>query len=119
MRALEAIALLDALLPNSYEQELKLRWLSELDGMIYRELLSWYEGAPEKAPGALGEEDELLVASPYDGLYADYMAAMIHLHDAEFERYANAMLRYNSAYSAFAADYNRKHMPRNRAKVHR
>ena len=118
MTALEAIALTDALLPNAYDTACKLRWLSELDGMIFRELLSWHEDAPE-APGTLREEDTLLVGAPYHGLYADYLAAMIHMHDAEFERYSNAMLRYNSAYAAFACDYNRNHMPLCRAKIRR
>ena len=116
MKALEAIALVDTLLPNSYETELKLRWLNELEGMLYRELLCWHENAPA-APKELGEDDALLIEAPYHALYADYLAAMIHLHDAEFERYTNAMLRYNAAYAAFAADYNRTHMPLQGAKL--
>ncbi len=117
MKALEAIALTDALLPNVYEAELKLRWLLELDGMIYRELLMWHENAPEE-PRGYSNESELLASAPYTGLYADYLAAMIHMHDGEFERYTNAMLRFNSAFSAFAADYNRRNMPLKGRGVH-
>lgn len=117
MRAIDAVSLCDELLPNAYSQEIKLQWLSELDGMIYRELIVWHEGAGE-APEAYSEQSELLVGAPYTGLYADYIAAMIHMRDAEFERYTNAMLRFNSAYSSFADAYNRAHKPLQNNKVH-
>ena len=99
MKAIEAIALADALLPNGFDTELKLSWLCELEGMIYRELLSWHENAPTP-PESLSEESELLVGAPYNGLYVDYLCAKIHLHNAEFEWYSNAMMRFNTTLSS-------------------
>lgn len=118
MTTTEAIAMADALQPNAYEQTLKLHWLSELDGMICREVLAWHEDAPAPpAPYGPGEAT-LLVGEPYSALYADYLLAMMDMHDAEFDRYTNAMIRFNSAYSAFANDYNRTHRPLKTPGVH-
>lgn len=118
MTTTQALAMADALQPNAYQDTLKLRWLSELDGMIYREVFAWHEGAPpERAPYGAAEAT-LLVGEPYSTLYTDYLLAMMNMHDAEFDRYTNAMLRFNSAYSAFADAYNRTHRPLQPRPVH-
>ena len=117
MKAIEAIALTDALLPNAYDESIKLRWLGDLDGMILRDVCAWHEDVPG-AQSLYSCDSELIAKPPYTGMYADYLAAMIHMHDAEYERYTNAMIRFNSAYAAFAADYNRGHKPLQDNKVH-
>lgn len=71
MTAGEVIALVDALRPNQYGEEQKLRWLRRLDGQILAELESTHEPGPlgfvpaEEAAGTeqpalpeTGEEEE-------------------------------------------------------------
>ena len=36
----DAITMVDALRPNQYSQDMKIRWLSRLDGMIWQEVIS-------------------------------------------------------------------------------
>lgn len=151
MRAIEAVARLDALLPNAYGTQMKLDWIAELEGMLSRELYEWHEaqagaatatggcacmGAEgcackkrdfaqeESARGcacahaAFAADSPLSVYEPYTGLYGDYLAAKIHYHDAEYTRYTNAMIRFNSAVAAYAADYTRRHRPKQAHKIH-
>ena len=71
------IALVDKLKPNRFTAEQKYQWLSDLDGMIVRELIETHEGSPLTAPFAgyspeKDEDTELLVPAPYDGLYRWY-----------------------------------------------
>lgn len=174
MRAIEAVARLDALLPNAYGTQMKLDWLAELEGMLAREIHIWHEAesaadtgaekdgrpcagprpaegedaarcacakegvcacakqSPEEGEGtcaqtcncacaqqdaAFGPDSPLSVYEPYTGLYGDYLAAQVHYHDAEYGRYTNAMIRFNSAVAAYAADYTRRHRPRQAHKI--
>lgn len=61
MRAYEAITEANELSPNQYGNDLKLRWLRDLDGRIWHELMERRE-APEKtapwpSPFATGDEN--------------------------------------------------------------
>lgn len=117
MTALAAISLANALYPNAYEPALKLKWLTTLEASLYRDVLSWHADAPE-APLACTDDTALIAQEPYGTLYVDYLAAMMSMLDGEYERYTNAMLRYNAAYCAFANHYNRTHMPARTRGVH-
>ena len=44
MQLLEAINKIDALKPNTYSPDEKIWWLSELDGMIKKEIIDTHEG---------------------------------------------------------------------------
>ena len=50
MKIREAIETVDRLLPNQYETPDKVRWLSELDGIVYRDIICTHEH--EKEPEA-------------------------------------------------------------------
>ncbi len=117
MTAAQAVALCDALQPNDYPEAQKLHWLTRLEAALYQEVAAWHENPPQ-APGACAPDTVLFAPEPYCGLYADYLAAMLHMQDGEYERYTNAMLRYNSAYCAFANHYNRTHAPARARNVH-
>ena len=47
MKIIEAIQKVDALKPNNYSQEDKIKWLSTLDGVIKREIIDTHEGASD------------------------------------------------------------------------
>ena len=116
MTAGQAIAMVDKLLPNRFSLEEKYRWLTDIDGMILRELIETHEGNPLKSPfvGYIPEKDEdteLLVPAPYDSLYRWYLESQIHLGNMEIAKYNNAKSLFNQAYLTYTDHYNRTHMP--------
>ena len=48
MTIIEVINQIDALKPNNYSQEDKIKWLSTLDGIIKREIIDTHEGADKE-----------------------------------------------------------------------
>ena len=50
----DAITMVDALRPNQYSQDMKIRWLSRLDGMIWQEVIRTHEGGTEFVDGRHG-----------------------------------------------------------------
>lgn len=118
MKISEAIQKVDALKPNNYSQEDKIKWLSTLDGIIKKEIIDTHEGASEVVFNGYDTsslETELLVAAPYDDIYIKWLEAQIDYNNGEIGKYSNSMIMYNSAYSAFERHYNRKFMPLRRS----
>lgn len=112
MTLYEAISLCDQGKPNQYSREEKLRWLSDVDGQIQREILDYVE--PGEFAGYDGDtpgDTVLLAPAPYEGVYEAYLSAQIDLHNGEFTRYQNSAQLYNSVFAAFAGWYRREHMP--------
>lgn len=110
MKICEAIEQVRTLKPNQYLDETLVRWLSDLDGQIWQDLLMSYESGP--APAAYGEKDldvELLVGKPHEELYVTYLGAKIDYMNGEFERYNNAMMMYNAQRQAYFNAYIRTH----------
>lgn len=119
MTAGEVIALVDKLKPNRFSAEEKYRWLTDIDGMIVRELIDTHEDSPltGEFTGYIPERDEdtkLIAAAPYDGLYRWYLESQIDLANMEIAKYNNSKNLFNQAYLTFTDHYNRTHMPRQR-----
>ena len=79
MTIAHAIARFDALYPNVFPYAEKLRWLSVLDGQLFRDVLAVYpENAGMTFDGYTITTDkttELLAPFPYDDIYIKYLAA--------------------------------------------
>lgn len=111
----EAIDLVDKLKPNSYPYLVKVKWLSKLDGQIYREVFATHEG--NLAEGFHGYDDAeperiLLVPYPYDAdIYTYFLQAQIDKENGEIAKYNQAITLFNTSYAAFQAWYNREHKP--------
>lgn len=118
MTLLEAINRIDALKPNSYSQEEKIQWLSNLDGIIKREIIDTHEGGEGIVFNGYTEETslvtELLVPAPYDDVYLRYLEMQIDYANGEYGKYNNSMAMYDTAYSNFQRYYNRTYMPKGR-----
>ena len=113
MKALEIIAELNEIDPNQYDNELKLRWLSELDGKIVRELIETHEdeetAAAYEAADYTDGEVTLLIPAPWaHGVYINYLRSKIAEANAEADRYNLYASVFNSEYGQFAAWYNRE-----------
>ena len=111
----EALGRLDALKFNSYSQSEKIEWLSQLDGMVKKQIIDTHDGAETVTFTGYDDttpvDQELLVPYPYDGVYLRWLEAQIDYHNGEFGRYNNAMVMFNQAFSDYANYYNQQHMP--------
>lgn len=115
MKLNEAITRADALKPNSLSYDQKLAWLSALDGAATAELINTHEGGEWVRFTPYGEDSppdtELVIPAPYDEVYLRYLEAQMDYANGEFDRFNNSNAMYSAAYAAFAAWYNRTHMP--------
>ena len=116
MTIIEAINKVDVLKPNSYTQTEKVKWLSNLDGVIKSEIIDTHEGGEDIVFNGYEDttpvETEMLVPYPYDDLYIKWLESQIDYNNAEYQKYNNSTTAYNNAYSAFERYYNRQHMPK-------
>lgn len=111
----EAIERADALKPNGFEKNMKLLWLSELDGKIFNEIyMTHHDSLCEFAPyGPDSDGDTALLAPfPYDDLYVTWLMAQIDYSNREILSYNNEIAMFNAQYSDFWRYYNRTHRPR-------
>lgn len=112
----EVLQTCDRLKPNAYTEEDKIRWLSQLDGIIKQEILDAFsEQEGVSFTGYTVDSDpetELLVPAPYDEVYLKYLFSQIDFHNAEYARYNNSASAFNAAYLQFANAYNRTHTPK-------
>ncbi len=99
----EAIRQTDDIKPNSFTEQTKLKWLSDLEGRLAlntfllaaAELRYFQYGYP-------GDMDvELLVQPPHDNIYTAFLAAKIDEANGEYEKYQNSMAGYNALYGDF------------------
>ena len=115
----EAMETVDRLKPNQYGSADKLRWLSELDGAVYREILTQHELDAPAFTGYTPETDldgtALLIGWPYDGIYRWYLEMKIDDANGEMTKYNNSAAKYNTYYQAYQNAYNRAHMPKGEA----
>ena len=99
--------------PNDYSTEEKLRWLSTLDGQIYRELLLTHLPQPEAFVPYEGEgtlQRRLLVPEPFArALYLPWMESRICHFRGETEGYNNALRLFQGAYTDYFRWYHRNH----------
>ena len=91
----EALETVDRLKPNQYGSADKLRWLSELDGAVYREILTQHE---MDVPA-----------------FAGYLEMKIDDANGEMTKYNNSAAKYNMYYQAYQNAYNRAHLPKSEA----
>lgn len=117
MTILEAVQAVDAVLDDPCTYAQKVRWLSELDGQIFRRLhLTHGEQAGEPHYDENTDpQTELLVSAPYESLYSAYLAGRILECMGQRERSEYARADFQRRLDAFASDYHRSHTPRRSA----
>ena len=120
MTIMEAIHLINTVKPNSYDQALKIKWLSTLDGIIKKEIIDTHDGSENVVFSGYTEETnlltELLVPAPYDDIYIRYIEMQIDYANGEYGKYNNSKAMFDAVYSAFEKYYNRENMPFKRGK---
>lgn len=111
----EAITFIDNIKPNTFSLAEKIRWLSNLDGIIKHEIVDTHEGADEVVYEGYTEdtplETELIAPHPYDEVYTRYLEAQIDYYNGENKRFNNSIALYNAAFINYKNWYNRTHKP--------
>jgi len=108
---MEMILHVDEMRPNAVDQALKFRWLDELEGRIYNEILASHEGFESFSPS----DSELTVPSPYDEMYIYWLFMKMDYINGETERFNNDALMHNTAWVNYANYINRTHAPKRAA----
>ena len=106
----KAIELVDKVRPNAYDDEIKLRWISELDGMVRRLVFGEKEADPYSYPEDM--DKELLIPYPYDGLYNLYIESMVDFYNREYGNYNNTALMFEQKFIEYKKAYIREHRSR-------
>ena len=108
----EAIELVNRLVPNQISDQTKVDWLSDLDLMIVRNILSNYEfDADPDFDGYRADADPeivLIVPAPFDEIYRWHLEMQIHGANGETARYNVAAEKYNAALQNYM-DYVNRH----------
>lgn len=112
----ECIDIVDNVKPNQYSIDDKVQWLSYLDGTIINDVFKTHEGYDGSLDLFEGYSVDkmtvkLLVPSPYDRLYTQYLKMKIDEENGETARYNNSATMFNSYMLEYRKFYNRTHMP--------
>ena len=110
----EVITQVDELKPNQISDDIKVRWISVLEGKIIDEIILTHELSEivEFNGYTINDMDtELLVPDTYADVYIYYIEAMIDETNNESARYASSMQMFNTAWQDYANYYNRNNKP--------
>ena len=115
MTVKEAILWVDSQKSNAVPEQVKVRWLERLDGMLYRQVVQTHI-CPFAAPGRYsipgGGDQTLLISPPYDGIYIDFLNMKTDLEQGDIDRYNNSARVFNEALDDWKKWVNRTYMPR-------
>lgn len=116
----EALDQIDDLKVNTYSTTQKIRWLSDLDGKMWNEIILAHEGVPAGAVFRGYDDDTptdtvLLAPGAYAEIYRHWLAAQIDDSNRDTQEYSKSMIRYNQAWHDLEAYWTRTHMPIGRA----
>ena len=111
-----AIKRCDNINSNSFETSVKIDFLSKLDAYIQSEVIDNFElneGETEKEFTGYDEDTslktELLVCSPYDDIYENFLIAQVYLMLGENSKYNNYISIYNTILDEYKKYYTRTH----------
>lgn len=117
MTVQEAINKIDERKPNAYSGDDKISWLSQLDGLVYQEVIKKhddYEETEENRFTGYTAEDlttEMLITFPYENVYIDWLTMQIDLSNGDIGRYNNSAISFSNNYNQYVNWYRREHMP--------
>lgn len=113
MTVQDAINYADALRHNAFPEEIKLAWLSEIEGKLATEIrLESAESLEDWLPYTqedMGEE--LRVGVPYTGVYTWWLIAQADMANAEYDLAQNSMAMFNQAWAEYLRWYCQKYDP--------
>lgn len=93
--------------PNSYSEEVKLGWISNLDGMVKKLVIQEEYVKPYSYPEDM--DKELLIPFPFDDLYSLYLESMIDFYNREYGNYNNSAMMFEAQFTEYKKAYIREH----------
>ena len=114
MTAREAAEYFRESYPSPLGEDVLYSWLEELEGKIYREIVTTREGAGEFS---FSDDSELAAKEPYSSVYAAYLRMKCDLEFGDTVRYQSSAPVFAAAWSDFSNFYNRTHRPLGRAEL--
>lgn len=120
----ECIDNVDTMKPNQYPEEIKVRWLSEVEHSVFNDIIKthWLPRKERKkvfSPYTLEDMDEELIAPfPYDVLYPAYIKMKIDEENQETDRYNVSATLFNSYFEEYARHINKTRRPVGRNAYH-
>lgn len=113
MQIIEAIQRIDALKPNQYTQSDKVKWLSTLDLLVYKQVFLTHDDCPiESFDGytdSTSLDTELLADEPYSEMYISWLESKIDYMNSEYTKYNNSVMKFNEDFSLFRNAWNHDH----------
>lgn len=119
----EVLAYVDELRPNQFDENIKIKWLSDLDGRVFNTVIMTHEhDLVEDEEGYMveptftkydetSENEELLIPEPYTDTYMHYIFAQMDYTNGEDARYVNSMAMFNASLTEYANWYNSTRKP--------
>lgn len=100
---------------NRFTQELKIKWISDLDMMIADEIIRKTEGGKNFQFAGYDKKTskntELIVPAPFSDMYIHWLHSKMDLFNQDYERYNSSVAAFYTVYQNFASFYNREHKP--------
>lgn len=109
----KVIERVDAVKPNTFDEEMKTAWLAQLDGMIQKIVMQKDELIEYKYPEDM--DRELLVPFPFEDIYVLWLSSKIDFQNQDYDEYNNSAEAFNNVFSDFKKAYIREHMPKQTA----
>lgn len=95
----KAIEYIDGIRPNVYDEEVKLRWIDNVDGMVKKLVFGHKKIVPYAYPDDM--DTELLIKEPFDDVYSFYLESMIDYYNREYGNYNNSAAMFESRFSEY------------------
>ncbi|MBO5700897.1 MAG: hypothetical protein J6S71_00500 [Clostridia bacterium] len=105
MTANKVIERVDAIRPNSYNEEQKFGWINKLEEMVQRLVIQTSEVNSLSYPEDM--DAELMILAPFDDLYELYLESMIDYYNREYGNYNNSAMMFQTRFTEYKKAYIR------------
>ena len=97
----------DKVKPNAFDADIKLGWLSKVEGTISTEVYGMAEPRVPRVPE--DADEELMAPEAFDDIYDLYLSAMIDFHNREYEEYNASATLFHERMQALKTWYIQHH----------
>ena len=120
----EALDIADAMKPNMMDRQLKIKYLTEIEQLIWAEILMRHEHTEEQETKPVYTEETdpgtvLIVPDPYSIVYVYWLMSKIDIQNQEDARYNIDRAHFENAYDAMSDWWTRNYMPMQRTREFR
>ena len=112
----EALDIVDAMKPNMMKRDLKVKYLTEIEQLIWAEILMKHAHTQEQEEKPVYNDEtdpgtELIVPDPYSMVYTYWLMSKIDIQNQEDARYNIDRAHFENEYDAMSDWWTRTRMP--------